>query len=278
MPWYESSFQQWFDNQLILRFCVGLVFIAVPLYSFCTHDPIIPISINHCCWWKGGEMVKESDHVKVTKVTEEKKASELFIHKALESDASNYTCVVSYTLANGSEPVPIKEEFVVVVKPSVWMPKTVTIIEGEELELNCSATGVPIPKITWIIGGNFTLNESTERILLTPDHRGVPNAILTIKETMLSDRANYVCLATNLASDLVNANATTETFVRVKDKLAALWPFLGICAEVFVLCTIILIYEKRRNKAELEESDTDQSPEQKNTPDMGKDTDVRHRK
>lgn len=45
-------------------------------------------------------------------------------------------------------------------------------------------------------------------------------------------------------------------------KLAALWPFLGICAEVFVLCAIILIYEKRRNKAELEESDTDQSPEQ----------------
>ncbi len=45
-------------------------------------------------------------------------------------------------------------------------------------------------------------------------------------------------------------------------KLAALWPFLGICAEVFVLCAIILIYEKRRNKAELDESDTDQSPEQ----------------
>lgn len=46
------------------------------------------------------------------------------------------------------------------------------------------------------------------------------------------------------------------------DKYAALWPFLGICAEVFVLCTIILIYEKKRNKSELEESDTDQSPDQ----------------
>lgn len=45
-------------------------------------------------------------------------------------------------------------------------------------------------------------------------------------------------------------------------KLAALWPFLGICAEVFVLCAIILVYEKRRNKAEMDESDTDQSPEQ----------------
>ena len=45
-------------------------------------------------------------------------------------------------------------------------------------------------------------------------------------------------------------------------KYAALWPFLGICAEVFVLCAIILIYEKRRNKTDLDESDTDQSPDQ----------------
>lgn len=48
----------------------------------------------------------------------------------------------------------------------------------------------------------------------------------------------------------------------VSDKYAALWPFLGIVAEVIVLCTVIFIYEKKRNKAELEESDTDQSPEQ----------------
>lgn len=48
----------------------------------------------------------------------------------------------------------------------------------------------------------------------------------------------------------------------VLDKLAALWPFLGICAEVIVLCAVIFVYEKKRNKAELEESDTDQSPEQ----------------
>jgi len=41
-------------------------------------------------------------------------------------------------------------------------------------------------------------------------------------------------------------NATVV--VQVKDKYAALWPFLGICAEVAILCAIILIYEKRRAK------------------------------
>lgn len=47
------------------------------------------------------------------------------------------------------------------------------------------------------------------------------------------------------------------TTLRVKDMYAALWPFLGICAEVFVLCAIILVYEKRRTKPELDDSDTD---------------------
>lgn len=65
--------------------------------------------------------------------------------------------------------------------------------------------------------------------------------------------------------------------IRIKDKYAALWPFLGICAEVIILCAIIIIYEKKRNKTELEESDTDQSPDQKNTPDNGKDANLRHR-
>ena len=50
----------------------------------------------------------------------------------------------------------------------------------------------------------------------------------------------------------------------------------GRYAEVIVLCAIILVYEKKRNKAELEESDTDQSPDTKPTP--NKDSDVRQRK
>lgn len=48
----------------------------------------------------------------------------------------------------------------------------------------------------------------------------------------------------------------------VLGKYAALYVFLGIIAEVVVLCAIILICEKRRNKTEIEESDTDNSPDQ----------------
>jgi len=42
-------------------------------------------------------------------------------------------------------------------------------------------------------------------------------------------------------------------FMLFTDKLAALWPFLGICVEVAILCVIIFIYEKRRAKQMEEE-------------------------
>jgi len=34
----------------------------------------------------------------------------------------------------------------------------------------------------------------------------------------------------------------------VVDKLAPLWPFIGICIEIVVLIVIIIIYEKRKPK------------------------------
>jgi len=34
----------------------------------------------------------------------------------------------------------------------------------------------------------------------------------------------------------------------VVDKLAPLWPFIGICVEIVILIVIIIIYEKRKPK------------------------------
>jgi hypothetical protein len=53
---------------------------------------------------------------------------------------------------------------------------------------------------------------------------------------------------------LMQYNNFFPSFRSFTGKYAALWPFLGICTEVVILCIIILIYEKKRDKTELEEN------------------------
>ncbi len=56
----------------------------------------------------------------------------------------------------------------------------------------------------------------------------------------------YQCQGTNEIG-----SASDKIQLRVRSQLAALWPFLGIVAEVIILITIIFIYEKRRKPDEI---------------------------
>lgn len=60
------------------------------------------------------------------------------------------------------------------------------------------------------------------------------------------DPGKYVCNGTN-------SEGTSQAIIvlRVRNRFAALWPFLGIVAEVLVLVTVIFIYEKRRKPDEV---------------------------
>lgn len=101
------------------------------------------------------------------------------------------------------------------------------------------------------------IEEGTTSIVTTSHTSGYVTTKLVKNQTSIDDKGYYKCKAKNEKNEVREA----EGILHVKDKLAALWPFLGICAEVFILCAIILIYESRRNKTEQEDSDTDQ-PEQ----------------
>lgn len=63
---------------------------------------------------------------------------------------------------------------------------------------------------------------------------------------MESDAGEYACTGTN---DI--GSHTDKILLRVRSRFAALWPFLGIVAEVIILVTIIFIYEKRRKPDEV---------------------------
>ncbi|XP_063242625.1 neuroplastin [Bacillus rossius redtenbacheri] len=220
-------------------------------------------SVNYTvAWLKNKTAIPDNERFKTVQ------PNKLVIKKPEENDADTYTCVFSFS---NNATASRQEDIPVMVPVYVRLPASTSAVEGEKLQMKCTVFGRPIPTVEWLFGNNSIKEEKGRYQLL--EYENVPNAMLQIDDTKMEDRGEYTCIVRNMYSNETSAT----TMVRVKDKLAALWPFLGICAEVFVLCAIILIYEKKRNKTELEESDTDQSPEQKNTPDHGKDS-VRQRK
>ncbi|XP_052864279.1 uncharacterized protein LOC128270894 [Anopheles cruzii] len=222
-------------------------------------------------WSKDGKNVSEIESLKgrYNLIPAERK---FIITRALETDAGVYTCSVHQLNASKNFTVVAN---VVVKFESTEVGKT-NIVEGEKLTIRCIAYGTD-PKITWTIGNN-TYNASKDRIVLQEDDRGVENAVLTIDSITLDDYTDYTCEARNNATDITGKPAQVAMTVRVRGKYAALYVFLGIIAEVVVLCAIILICEKRRNKTEIEESDTDQSPDQTKNGYNGKDSELRQRK
>lgn len=111
----------------------------------------------------------------------------------------------------------------------------------------------------------FIQRLSIEREELEGEHPAT-SSILKIENAQMEDRAVYIChvIAVELKDkDESQYNCTKETtlchseetLMRVKDPLAALWPFAGIVAEVVILCLVIFVCERRRKGAEEQEED-----------------------
>ncbi|GAB0096788.1 hypothetical protein DMENIID0001_123540 [Sergentomyia squamirostris] len=234
-----------------------------PLVLFCN---VTEAGNHELQWFRNGTSVENLGDLK-GRYTILKSEHKFVIDRTQESDAGLYTCNLPHLAQS--------KDINVVANVAVKLPSNTAVVEGEKLAIQCIVVGTD-PIINWTILDNATAEHND--ISYLPDERNVKDAILVIESARLTDRGNYTCEANNLATlHRITKPAVAVTFVRVKGKLAALWPFLGICAEVFILCAIILVYEKRRNKADPDESDTDQSPEQKLDP-HGKESDVRHRK
>lgn len=213
-------------------------------------------------WLKNGDSLNLTD----SRIHIEDSNNSLVISNTVENDCGNYTCSSS---GGASAIIAVKTK--VVIKP---MDNSRNVDQNRNIVLTCNITqGTPPPVIRWMKESD-PLNMSDPRITVKSDSRGIEGTEVIIADARFDDRAEYTCIATN---EVNSVNATI--LIRVKDKYAALWPFIGICVEVAILCTIIFIYEKRRQKPDFDESETEHNPENKNVPDQeDKGRDVRQRK
>jgi len=151
---------------------------------------------------------------------------------------------------------------------------SLAVMEEEKVKLRCEAYyfGADNVDIDWAMtdeetGASLNLTNKWE-ITPDPEKEGDYKYISTMTLTgedgvQMSDRANYTCTVS-----VGKETAMRGILLRVKGKFAALWPFLGICAEVIILCVGIFIYE-RRTKAR--NNDVDEEEEIPDTQVVGGD-------
>ncbi|KAM6110387.1 LOW QUALITY PROTEIN: hemicentin-2 [Pterocles gutturalis] len=133
-------------------------------------------------WLKDGQPVAPSGRYSV------RADGSLHVEQALQEDAGTFTCEVTNALGSHRRDTSL----VVRVPPSIELgPVLITATEGVAVTLQCNATGVPPPTVTWAKG--------TEPISLSPRHRLDPNGTLLIPSPSLGDAGTYFCTATNAA-------------------------------------------------------------------------------
>ncbi|XP_007952727.1 basigin [Orycteropus afer afer] len=131
--------------------------------------------------------------------------------------------------------------------------------EGESVVLKCRSDSFPpVTDWAWLRSAGadkqVIVNGSQSRFFVSSSETRSELHIQNLD--MNADPGTYVCNGTN--SEGTSQAAVT---LRVRSRLAALWPFLGIVAEVLVLVTIIFIYEKRRKPEEvLDDEDMGSAP------------------
>ncbi|XP_043213815.1 neuroplastin-like isoform X2 [Amphibalanus amphitrite] len=207
---------------------------------------------NTVTWYKSVEGGEQEEVIGDSNVIVE--GGVLTIKKPTELDAGNYTC--SFATAAVTDKT-VQETIRVITNVTVAMPsQSINKQEGDEVVILCEPFGRPRPAVTWTKDGKdvkVAIKNSTSRLTLSADDDGNVDARLTLTDLLRpEDAGDYCCRAENLA----NA-AEACIIVRVKDKYAALWPFIGIVAEVILLTAIIYIYEKKKSKPDMDDSDTD---------------------
>ncbi|RZB40285.1 basigin, partial [Asbolus verrucosus] len=211
----------------------------------------------------GQDLANNSDIAKrfETKFDQSGKVYTMSTNMANDDDAGEYSC----TALDNNHLQLARADIKVASQVHVKVPTNLNVVEGEKLKIECQTVGRPHVHWTYSPEGmpakNYSNVMTQGRITLRADESKINNTILEIIEVQMSDRGNYTCWGQALGGNRKDTGIFFPTFA-LSGRYAALWPFLGICAEVFVLCLIIFIYEKKRNKTELEESDTDQSPDQ----------------
>ncbi|XP_044798653.2 hemicentin-1 isoform X3 [Bubalus bubalis] len=110
---------------------------------------------------------------------------ELILENVVLEDSGTYTCTANNAAGEDTHTVSLT---VHVLPTFTELPGDVSLNKGEQLRLNCKATGIPLPKLTWTFNNN-----------IIPAHFDSINghSELVIERISKEDSGTYVCTAEN---------------------------------------------------------------------------------
>lgn len=170
-----------------------------------------------------------------------------------ENLVGEYNC--TKTLADN---IVVFDVHVIGTDIDIDVPMSIKVSEGEDGDITCKATSIPLAKITFYHEGQLITDGFEDRYKIM-DKPALQNheviKVLTIKKVEQADATspNYTCTASNGAVE-----KSQIVLLRIRDRLAALWPFIGIVSEVIILIVIILIHEACTKGEDIGEVDDDE--------------------
>ncbi|XP_071170404.1 neuroplastin-like [Mytilus edulis] len=159
--------------------------------------------------------------------------------KVMEGDTGTYTC--KFDGSPDEQSVSI-EVFRDTKEKDQKNFKTTSSVytEGETLTLVCPILSALMANVTWSRDVTPAL-DMVERASYSVHGTTTTNGKLTITDLIPEDRGHYMCTA-----KWYSGEATFKHLVRVKSRLAPLWPAIGIIVEVLALFLIIILCGRKK--------------------------------
>ncbi|XP_029058916.1 muscle, skeletal receptor tyrosine-protein kinase isoform X4 [Monodon monoceros] len=143
-------------------------------------------------WIKGDSALRENSRTAVLE------SGSLRIHNVQKEDAGHYRCVAKNSLGTAysklakleveeeSEPEQDTKVFARILRP----PESHNVTFGSFVTLRCTATGIPVPTITWIENGNAISSGSIQE--------SVKDRVIDSRlQLFITKPGLYTCIATN---------------------------------------------------------------------------------
>ncbi|PRD23085.1 UNVERIFIED_CONTAM: Dscam2 [Trichonephila clavipes] len=138
-------------------------------------------------WLKDGQTIKPVQKYSIRSGAD---YSILFIEHVDLTTSGNYTCELTSSVG-----VDKYTTILEVKEPPKWVrePKDLYISAGENISIECSATGYPLPNVTWMKLSGY--KDGPEEVKDQQQIRG--KSILFKKHTGIEDAGFYMCVADN---------------------------------------------------------------------------------